>query len=115
MSARVMGRMRLMAPSLLLQVVEALLEPASVRTLGAGQGLEPLGDLREAFLAGGLGEARVHLGVLVGLAGDRRLEVQLAVADRLAGRRVAHLLQEVEVAMRVAGLALGGVAEEAGD
>ena len=37
------------------------------------------------------------------------------VADRQAGGRVADLLQVVQVAVRVAGLALGGVAEQAGD
>src|SRR5438477_4039630 len=93
---------------LLLEGVEALLKPTGVRLLGARERLEPLGDLLEAFLPRGLGEARVHLGVLVGLAGDRRLQVLVGVADRLAGRRVAHRLQEVEVAVRVAGLALGG-------
>src|SRR4029079_15550841 len=35
--------------------------------------------------------------------------------DRLVGGRVADLLEEVEVAVRVAGLALRGVAEQAGD
>src|SRR5258706_10191940 len=51
------------------EVVEALLEPAGVRTLGACQGLEPLGDLFEAFVARRLGEPRIHLRVLVRLAG----------------------------------------------
>jgi hypothetical protein len=59
-----------------------------------------------------VGEARVHLGVLVGLAGDRGLEVVLGVADRLARRRVAHLGQVLEVAVRVPGLALGDRAEQ---
>src|SRR5262249_26108908 len=45
---------------LLSERVETLLEPTGVRALGAGQGLEPLGDLGEAFLARRLGEARVH-------------------------------------------------------
>src|SRR5688572_14948815 len=57
--------------------LEALLEAPGVRPLGARERLEPLGDLFEALFARGLGEARVHLRVLVGLAGDRRLEVQL--------------------------------------
>ena len=83
--------------------------------LGAGQGLEPLGDLVEALVAGGLGEARVHLGVLVGLAGDGRLEVVLGVADRLAGDRVADLGEEVEVTEGVAGLALGDRTEQRGE
>src|SRR5688572_9775056 len=81
----------------------------------ARQRLEPLGDLLEPFFARGLGEPRVHLGVLVGLAGDRRLEVLARVADRLAGRRVADLLQVLEVAVRMSGLALGGVTKQAGD
>src|SRR4051812_45011056 len=97
------------------QPVEALLEPAGVRALGAGQGLEPLRDLLEALLAGGLREAGVHRRVLVGLAGDRRLEVLGGIAERLAGRGIADALQVIEVAVRVAGLALGGVAEQARD
>src|SRR5947209_6858365 len=98
-----MGRTRLMAavyhaparrgspatsPSLRHQAVEALLEPTGVRALGAGQRLEPLGDLLEALLARGLREARVHLRVLVGLAGDRGLEVLHAVTDRRRDLRV---------------------------
>src|SRR3990172_467359 len=86
--------------------VEALLEAARVGLLGARQGLEPLGDLLEALLARGPGEARVHLGVLVGLAGDGGLEVLAGVADRLARGRTAHLLEEVEVAVGVARLPL---------
>src|SRR5215471_18260012 len=115
MSARVIGRSRSALMAVLLQVVQALLEAAGVRALGAREGLEPLADLLEALLAGGLREARVHLRVLVGLAGDRRLEVERRVAQRLAGRRITDLLQVVEVTVRVAGLALGGVAEQAGD
>ena len=71
------------------QRVEALLEPAGVRTLGAGQGLEPLGDLGEALFARGLRERRVHLRVLVRLAGDRRLEV-LRACRRSARRSPDH-------------------------
>src|SRR5687768_504165 len=55
--------------------LEALGEATGVRLLGAGQRLEPLGHLVEALFAGRLGEARVHLGVLVGLALDGRLQV----------------------------------------
>jgi hypothetical protein len=51
----------------------------------------------------------------VGLAGDGGLEVQGGIADRQPGRGVAHALQVVEVAVGVAGLTLGGVAEIAGD
>src|SRR4051794_2536546 len=44
------------------QVLEALTEAAGVGLLGAGQRLQPLGDVLEALVAGGLGEAGVHLG-----------------------------------------------------
>ena len=83
--------------------------------LGLGQSLEPVGDLGEAFLARGLGHARIHIGVFVGFAGDRGLEVARGRADRQAGRRVADFLEEFEMAVRVAGLALGGRAEDGGD
>src|SRR5687768_16473129 len=80
------------------EALEALGEAAGVGLLGPGQGLEPLGDLVEALVPSGLGEARVHLGVLVGLARDRRLQVVLGGADRLVGHRVAGSGEEVEVA-----------------
>src|SRR5918993_5820624 len=54
--------------------VEGLLEAAGVALLGLGQGLEPVGDLGEAFLARGAGHARIHVGVFVRLARDRGLE-----------------------------------------
>src|SRR5580700_1851924 len=95
--------------------VEALLESAGVRLLGPGQGLEPLGDLFEALVAGGLGEARVHLGVLVGLALDRRLQVVGGAANRNARDRVPDLAEEVKVAERVAGLTLGDRTEQRRD
>src|SRR6059036_1882516 len=96
----------------LAQGLETLGEAAGVRLLGLGERLEPLRDLLEALAACGLREARVHLRELVGLALDRRLEVQLRGADRHVGHRVAHLLQEVQVPEGVAGLGLRGVAEE---
>src|SRR5436309_4589575 len=96
----------------LAQGLETLGEAAGVRLLGLGERLEPLRDLREALAARGLREARVHLGELVGLALDRRLQVLVGRADRRVGHRVADLLQEVEVPEGVAGLGLRGVAEE---
>src|SRR5437763_9648153 len=98
-----------------LQVLDALGEAAGVALLGPGQRLEPLGDLVEALVAGGAGEARIHLGVLVGLALDGRLEVVLGGADRHTGDRVADLGEEVEVPEGMAGLALGDRAEEGSD
>src|SRR2546428_2853518 len=96
----------------LAQGLETLGEAAGVRLLGLGERLEPLRDLREALAARGLGEARVHLGELVGLALDRRLQVLVGRADWRVRHRVADLLQEVEVPEGVAGLGLRGVAEE---
>ena len=51
----------------------------------------------------------------MGLAGDGRLEIELGAADGEPGRRVANRLHEFEMAMRVAGLAFGGRAEDGGD
>src|SRR5262249_53705945 len=95
--------------------VERLLETASMRLLGLGEGLEPLGDLLEAFLARGPRHARIHVGVFMCLAGDRRAQIVGGVADRLAGRRIADLLEKLEMAVRVAGLALSGRAEHGRD
>src|SRR5579883_1232374 len=98
-----------------LEHLEHLGEAACVALLGLRQRLEPLGDVVEALFARGLRHARVHGLVLVRLAGDRALQVLLGVADRLARRRVADLLEVVEVAVRVAGLAVGRLLEVAGD
>src|SRR5438876_7116430 len=96
-------------------LLEALREATGVALLRASQRLQPLADLLEALVAGGAGEPRVHLGVLVGLALDRRLEVGVGGADLHTGHRVADLRQEVEVTERVAGLTLGDGTEERGD
>src|SRR5687768_12083541 len=92
---------------------QALVEAPGVRLLGLGERLEPLGELGEALVPRRLRHARVHLGVLVRLTSHGRLEIQLGLADRFARRRIADLLQEVEVAERVAGLGVRGVLEEA--
>src|SRR5436309_10625691 len=78
--------------------LEALGEAPGVALLGAGERLEPLRDLLEALVARGLGEPRVHLGVLVGLAGDGRVEVVGGGTHCDAGDGVADLGEEVEVA-----------------
>src|SRR5262245_46460206 len=78
---------------------------------GLRQGLEPLGDLVEALLPSRPGHPRIHVGVFVGFAGDRRLKIILGRADRLAGRRVADLLKIFEMAVSVTRLALGCRAE----
>jgi hypothetical protein len=86
-----------------------------VGALGLGQRLEPVGDLVEALRARGLGHARVHVGVLVGLAGDGSLQVVAGGADGQAGGGVAHLLEVLQVTVRVAGLAFGGGTEHGSD
>src|SRR5688572_12733344 len=96
-------------------VVEQSLEAPGVRLLGLGERLEPIGDLHEALLACRLGEPRVHVGVLVGFPGDRRLEVLHRVADRKVRRGIADRLQIVEVAVSVARLAFCRLAEVARD
>src|SRR5262245_20165337 len=93
-------------------LLEALREPASVALLGASQRLQPLADLLEPLVAGGAGEPGVHLGVLVGLALDRRLEVVGRRAHRDARHRVADLGEEVEVTEGVARLTLGDGTEK---
>src|SRR6185312_6450135 len=97
------------------QLVQRLGEAVRMRALGLGQGLEPVGHLVKTFVARGLGHARVHVGVLVGLAGDRALEVGVGLAERQAGGGVAALFQVFEVAMGVAGLAFGGGTEHGGN
>src|SRR5258707_12971040 len=94
---------------------ERLLESPGIRLPGLGERLEPVGDLVEAFLAGHARHARIHVGVFVGLARDRGLEVVAGRTDRLAGRRVAHFLEIFEMAVRVPGLALGSRAEHRGE
>src|ERR1700722_14557523 len=92
--------------------LETLREAPGVRLLGPGPRLEPFGNLHEALVARRLGEAGIHLGVLVGLAFDGRLEVVLGGADGHAGDGVAGLAQEVEVPEGVPGLTLGDRPEE---
>jgi hypothetical protein len=102
-------------PQLLGNAIEPLLEAARVRPFGARERLEPFGDLFEALFTSRACETRVHLGIFVCLARDRGFEVLCGVADGLAGRGIADLLQEIEVAMRMAGLAFCRVAEQSGE
>src|SRR5687767_1369117 len=95
--------------------VERLGEAARVGPLGLGERLEPLGDVVEAFLPRGLRHARVQRLALVRLAGVGGLGVLLGAADGHAPRRVTRLLEVLQVAVRVAGLAVRRLLEEAGD
>ena len=83
--------------------------------LGLRQRLEPVGDLVEAFFARGLRHARIHVGVLVRFAGDRGLQVQLGLADRMTRRRIADRFEVFEVTEGMAGLAFRGGAEQGRD
>jgi hypothetical protein len=82
-----------------------------MRLLGFGEGLEPLGDLLEAFFACGARHPRIHIGVFVSLAGNGRYEILRSAADRFARYRIADLLEVFEMAMRVAGLTFCGRAK----
>src|SRR5665213_3399498 len=95
--------------------VEGALEAAGVGLLGLGQGLEPVGALVVAFLAGGAGHAWIHVGVFVRFAGDGRLEIEAGGTDGKTGGRIANPLHEFQMPVRVAGFPFGGGAEDGGD
>ena len=82
---------------------------------GLRQGFEPIGDLVETFLAGGLGHARIHVGVLVGFARDRGFQIGFGGPHLETGGRVANGFQEFQMAVGVTGLTLGGRAENGRD
>src|SRR6185312_10391767 len=83
--------------ALLAEGVERLLEASGVALLGFGQGLEPIGDLVETFLAGRPRHTRIHVGVFVGFAGDRGNQVLVRRPNRLARRGVADHFEEFEM------------------
>jgi hypothetical protein len=86
-----------------------------VRLFGFRQRLEPVGDLRKAFAARGLGHAGVHVRVLIGFAGHRRGQVLRRAADRLVRRRIADHLQVIQVPVGMPGFSFRRVAEQSGD
>src|SRR5688572_25784590 len=75
--------------SLLTERVERLLESIRVRPLGLRERLEPVRDLLEALAARSLRHAGVHVGVLVSLARDGRLQVVTRLTDRQTRGRIA--------------------------
>jgi len=81
-------------------------------TLSLDQSLEPVGDLVEALVAGRLGHTGVHVGVLVGLTGDGRLQIVAGSADGQPRGRVTGSLQVFEMTVGMAGLTLGGGTEK---
>jgi len=86
-----------------------------MRTLGLGQGLKPVGDLREALGACRLRHAWVHIGILVGLTGDGCLQIIGGAADRQVGGGITYRLQILEMAVGMARFPFGGGAEDRGD
>ena len=77
-----------------------------MRTLGLGQGLEPIGNLVETFFPSRLGHTRIHVGVLMGLAGDGGLEVFRSGADGQTGGGIADFFQVFQMAVGMAGFTL---------
>ena len=73
----------------LLDHLERFFEFAGVGFLREGQGLEPVGEILEPFLAGSSCEPDVHFGVFVGFACDGRFEVIDRGADGIIRRRVS--------------------------
>ena len=96
---------------LVVEGVQRLLKTAGVAFFRLVQGFEPIRDLGETFLAG---NAR-HVGGIARLTGDRRLKNVGGSAYRLARHRVTDLGEEVEMAVRMPGLALRRGAENGGD
>ena len=86
-----------------------------MRALGLRQRLEPVRDFLELLVPGRLRHAGIHVGVLVRLTRNCRLEVLARAADREIGRRIAHYGEVVQVAVGMAGLAFGRRAEQRRD
>ena len=95
--------------------VEGFLETAGMRLFRFRQRFEPVGAFVETFLAGGFRHARIHVRVFVGFAGNRRFQVGVGRANRLAGCRITGFFEELEVTVRVARFAFGGGTENGGD
>ena len=92
----------------LVEFVERLLETSGMRTFGLGEGLEPIGNLVETFITGFAGHSRIHIGVFMGLAGNRRFEVVRGRTNGLASCGIAGFLKIFEMAVRVTGFTFGG-------
>ena len=79
------------------------------------QGFEAVGDFVHVLFPGGFRHARIHVGIFVGLTGDRRFQIVAGRADRLPGRRITGFLEELQMAMGMTGLAFRGRPENGGD
>src|SRR4030095_13530375 len=94
------------------QCIETFGKPSRVGLFRFGQGFKPFCQFRQSFIAGRLGESRVHFSVLVGFPLDRRLQVFRSRADRYAGARVSYLFEKIEVPEGMAGFRLGSISEK---
>jgi len=85
-----------------------------MRALGLRQRLEPIRNLGEALVTGGLRHARIHVRVLVSLTGNRGLEIELRLANGQTRGRIAYHFEVLEMPVCVPGLAFRRRAEYSG-
>ena len=92
-------------------LLQALAEPAGVGLFRLRQGFKPFREFRQPFRTSGLCEARIHLGVFVGLPFDGRFEIFFGAADGRARNWIADFFEKIKVTECMPGLGLGSVAE----
>jgi len=80
-----------------------------------GQGLKPFGQFRETFGPRGLRETGIHLGVFVGLALDRRLEILFRGTDGHAGARITDFFQKIQMTKGMSSFGLRSISKKAAD
>src|SRR5574339_314157 len=95
-----------------LETVEPFLKAVRMGPFRFGQGLKPFRQLGEAFFAGRLRHARIHLSVFVCLAFNGRFQIGFRIPDRHPRRRVSDLLQKVEMPKGMASFGLRRIAEQ---
>ena len=93
-------------PRLIFDGIQGLLEAPSVALFGFRQSLKPVGDFVESFVPRAAGHARIHVGIFVGLTGDRGTQVVARRTNRLSGGGISRFLEIFEMPVRVPGLAL---------
>ena len=99
----------------LIERIERFLEASAVHLQRLRQGLEPIGDLVEPLVTRGARHAGVHVGVVARFISDCRLKIVGHRAYRGARHKVTDLGEEVEMTVRMAGLAHRRLAENVGD
>ena len=93
-------------PRLIFDEIQGLLEAPSVALFGFRQSLKPVGDFVESFVPRAAGHARIHVGIFVGLTGDRGTQVVARRTNRLSSGGISRFLEIFEMPVRVPGLAL---------